>query len=235
MRRWRVLALVVAGLLALPWPIAWLRVALEGNAPSQIFGTSVNGYVEHAHPIPPWGTGFHTYSILGSALGRQYLDLRVRDALVAAFAARHVADPASLFVTGESGWPHGGRFRPHKSHENGTSVDIFMPLLDSRGEHVSMQTWPWDKFGYGHEFDARGNLDELHIDFEALAAFLLELDAQSRAHGLRIWRVIVAPEYVPLVLQTQSGQKLGALGDLLTRKPSWVRHDEHFHVDFEPP
>ncbi|MBS2030384.1 MAG: penicillin-insensitive murein endopeptidase [Deltaproteobacteria bacterium] len=218
----------------LPWSVAWLRVALDDHADSKIFGTSASGHIEHAHPISPSGEGFQTYSILGSSLGRQYVDLRVRDSHVAAFAARHAADPSSLFVVGETGWQHGGRFRPHRSHQNGTSVDIFMPLADSHGAPVTIGTWPWNKLGYALEFDERGRLGDQHIDFEAVAAFLLELDQQARTRGLRISRVFIAPEFVPLVSKTPSGQKLGALGELLSRKPAWVRHDEHFHVDFEP-
>jgi penicillin-insensitive murein endopeptidase len=38
---------------------------------------------------------------------------------------------------------------------------------------------------------------------------------------------------VPLLLSTPSGHRLGALSERITRKPAWVRHDEHFHIDFE--
>jgi penicillin-insensitive murein DD-endopeptidase len=64
-------------------------------------------------------------------------------------------------------------------------------------------------------------------------AFLRELETQAAARGLRIGRVIIAPEYVPLLVATGSGGALGALAARLTRKPVWVRHDEHFHVEFE--
>jgi len=62
---------------------------------------------------------------------------------------------------------------------------------------------------------------------------VLEVDAQAKARGLRVERVIIAPEYVPLMLDTPSGQQLGSLVGRITRKPAWVRHDEHFHIDFE--
>jgi penicillin-insensitive murein endopeptidase len=66
-----------------------------------------------------------------------------------------------------------------------------------------------------------------------LAALLLEVAAEARQHGLRVARIITTPEFVPLLLDTPSGRRLGALSDLITRKPAWVRHDEHFHIDFE--
>jgi penicillin-insensitive murein DD-endopeptidase len=70
------------------------------------------------------------------------------------------------------------------------------------------------------------------IDFEALTSFLRELQAHASARGLAIQKVIITPEYVPLLLETRSGGQLGALADVLSRRPAWVRHDEHFHVDF---
>lgn len=235
-RRWRLpaclLGVVVA---AAPLTVgsAWLRVLVDDDAPSQVAGTAARGSIRHAHVIPPWGPGFVTYSFLGSAIGRQYVDGRVRDALVATFAARSAAEPGRRFVVGETGWPRGGRFRPHRSHQNGMAVDVFMPVVHDNGAPTTLACWPWNKLGYGLELDERGRLGTLHVDFDALAAFVGELDRQARQRGLRIGRVIVAPEFVPLILETPSGRRLGALGDLFTRRPAWVRHDEHIHVDFE--
>jgi penicillin-insensitive murein DD-endopeptidase len=69
------------------------------------------------------------------------------------------------------------------------------------------------------------------MDFDALAQFLIEVAAQAEHRALRIDRIIIAPEFVPLLLATPSGKRLGALSARLTRRPAWVRHDEHFHLD----
>jgi penicillin-insensitive murein endopeptidase len=206
---------------------------VDGNTPSKVFGTVAHGRIEHAHVIPPWGPGFVTYSFLGSAVGRQYVDGRVRDTLVATFAARSRAEGGRTFVMGETGWPWGGRFRPHRSHQNGMAVDVFMPVKTRTGAPTNLGTWPWNKFGYGLEFNGQGELGDLRIQFESLAALLLEVDAEAQQRGLRVARIIITPEFVPLLLDTPSGRRLGALSDLITRKPVWVRHDEHFHIDFE--
>ena len=79
----------------------------------------------------------------------------------------------------------------------------------------------------------RSRRGDVRIDFESLAAFLLEPEVQARNRGLGVARIIVAPEYVPLLLGTPSGRRLGSLEDALVRGAVWVRHDEHFHVDFE--
>lgn len=228
--------LVLSGLILLalvaPVGLAWMRVLVDGKETSRIHGTVAAGSVENGHAIPPWGPGFRTYSFLGSALGRQYVDGRVRDTLMAAFAARARAESGRVFVIGETGWPSGGRIRPHRTHQNGSSVDIFVPLV-ARGSSIPLvNTWPWTKFGYNPEFDQHGARGGDRISFESIAALLLDLDAQARTRGLRLAKIIIAPEYVPLLLDTPSGRKLGPLANLLTRKPAWVRHDEHVHVDF---
>jgi penicillin-insensitive murein endopeptidase len=228
----RALGIVIA-LLALVPVVAWLRVMVDGGAPSVVHGNVAHGSIEHAHVIPPRGDGYVTYSWLGAALGRQYVDGRVRDVLLATFAARAATEPGRQFVVGETGWPKGGSFRPHRSHQNGMAVDVFMPIVSATGRPDTLGTWPWNKFGYGLEFDERGHLGNLRIDFDCLAAFISELDVQAQKQGLVVGRVIVAPEFVSLILDTPAGRRLGALGDRITRKPVWVRHDEHFHVDFE--
>jgi penicillin-insensitive murein endopeptidase len=212
---------------------AWTRVALDTATPSRSVGTVEQGRLEHGHVIPPCGDGYTTYSYLGAALGRQYVHGSVRDTLTAAFAARAQAEPGRVFVLGETGHRHGGRFRPHRTHRNGLSVDVFVPVNDAAGP-TTMPTWPWLRFGYDMEFDREGRAGTLRIEFESLAALLEEFETQARQRGLRIARVILAPEYLPQLLDTAAARRWPALGALVMRRPAWVRHDEHVHVDFAP-
>jgi penicillin-insensitive murein endopeptidase len=225
----------IAGAAVLGWLAAiagaHARVSLDDDTPSRSIGTSAEGRLEHGHPMPPRGFGFVTYSHLGAALGRQYVHDSVRDLFVDAFGACARARPDRRFVVGETGWPHGGGFWPHRSHENGMSVDVFMPLRDAAGAPASVPTWPWNRFGYGVDFDDKGKLGDLRIDFDELAALLVEVGARAPSFGLRVSRFIVAPEYVPLILATPTGKTMGRLGALLSRHAAWWRHDEHVHVE----
>jgi penicillin-insensitive murein endopeptidase len=230
-RRLALLALV-PGAWLVAFGVAHGRVALDDAVPSRSVGTPAQGRIEHGHPIPPSGSGFVTYSYVGSALGRQYVHGAVRDLLVEVFAARARERPDRRFIVGETGWAQGGRFWPHKSHENGLSVDVFMPLRDEAGRARDVTTWPWKKFGYGLEFDEKGKLGDLSIDFDELALLLTEIDARAAAFGLRVQQIIVAPEYVPLILAGPSRKKVARLSAAFLRRPVWWRHDEHVHVDF---
>jgi penicillin-insensitive murein endopeptidase len=150
---------------------------------------------------------------------------------VAAFARLHDDVPDRTFVLGETGLKAGGRFPPHRTHQNGLSVDIFMPVRDSESRHVLIPTAPWNKFGYSLEFDSRGAGEGLTLDFESLAELLVEVHRQAALHALAVERIIVAPEYVDRVLAAKAAG-IRQLDPLLTRKPAWVRHDEHVHIDF---
>jgi penicillin-insensitive murein endopeptidase len=214
--------------------LAFVVACAAGQTPaeSRSLGAPEDGRLVRSVELPASGEGFTTYSRLGHLAGRQYVHSRVRDALLAALATRARAERGRVFVLGETGRRGGGPLPPHRTHQNGLSVDVFMPLVDPRGQPQTMPTAAWNKFGYGLEFDREGRSGELRIDFESLAGLLLELERQAPQHGLTLRRVIIAPEYVPLLLATPTGRRFGSLAARLSRRRAWVRHDEHVHLDF---
>ena len=140
--------------------------------------------------------------------------------------------PETTFVYGETGWRSGGEFRPHKTHRNGLSVDFMVPVLDEDGNSVPLPSSILNKWGYDLEFDESGSLGELSIDFNATAEHIYQLDIAAKAHGIGIWRVIFDPELQPMLRTSHRWPYLKENIQFSTRR-SWVRHDEHFHVDFE--
>jgi penicillin-insensitive murein endopeptidase len=142
--------------------------------------------------------------------------------------------PELRFVYAETGWPWGGRFAPHRTHANGTAVDFHVPVRTMGGEISLLPTWPFNKFGYSVEFDGSGRTGSIAIDFEAMGLHLLALERAARAHGIRIRRIIF-----DVSLQSRlAASEHGALA--LRRLPfskaaAWIRHDEHYHVEFDVP
>ncbi len=203
-------------------------------AESRCYGTPANGSLEDGCQLPYEGSNFRAYSRLGSALGRTYVHCRVAEVVLAAYenlAARH---PELVFVYGETGWASGGSFRPHKTHQNGLSVDFLVPVTGASGGPAALPTHALNKYGYGLEFDTRGKCGELTIDFEAVGAHLLALRRAADARGVGIARVILAPDLQPLLKRTRAWPALeGWLP--LSERPAWVRHDDHYHVDFDVP
>ena len=208
---------------------------VESSAPSVSHGTPAHGSLEHGKRLPTAGANFRAYSWLGALLGRGSVHSAVRATVLDAYDAMLRARPDVRWVYGETGWPHGGPFAPHQTHENGLSVDFMVPVRDRVGRSTPLPTWPWRKFGYGLNFDASGrgtgSASGLTIDFDAIAAHLLALADAAPRHGLSVDVVIFAPELERRLVATPTGKQLAGRVRF-TRRPPWVRHDEHYHVNF---
>jgi penicillin-insensitive murein endopeptidase len=201
---------------------------------STCYGTTANGRLENGVKLPAEGENFVGYSVLAATLGRTYLHATARDIVLDAYKSLEQSAPGKLFKYAETGFAEGGRFKPHKTHQNGLSIDFMVPVVNAQGESVHLSTHPFNKFGYNIEFDSRGNYDGLTIDYEAMAAHLIALEQAAARHQAKLWRVIFDPALQPYLLATRHGDTLKERVTFST-KASWVRHDEHYHVDIALP
>ena len=179
-----------------------IAIAFENDAPSRSVGTPSSGRLENGKRLPSGGPNYTAYARIGTLLGRNAVNGRVRRAVLEGFDAVYQSDPSKRFVYGETGWPSGGRFRPHLTHQNGLSVDFMVPVLDRSGRSVPLPTGLLNKYGYGIEFDSGGRWDDYRIDFEAMGTHLLALDEAAKANGLSVELVILAPELQKLLWAT---------------------------------
>lgn len=134
----------------------------------------------------------------------------------------------------ETGFETGGSFKPHKTHQNGLSVDHMVPMRDADGRSVHLPTSPFNKLGYSIELDGQGRYEDLALDAGAMAELLHQLHLAAIAEGISIWRVIFDPELQHLLHTTPQWPYLEEHIQF-SKQRSWVRHDEHFHVDFRVP
>ncbi|MDP0919020.1 hypothetical protein Q6272_28610, partial [Klebsiella pneumoniae] len=95
--------------------------------------------------------------------------------------------------------------RPHRSHQNGLSVDFFVPVRDADGRSVALPTGVGNQWGYDIDFDADARWGAYRIDFDALAEHLLELHRAATARGLGIAQVIFDTAYLPRLFATAHG------------------------------
>jgi len=201
-------------------------------AASTCFGSVSHGRLEAGVQLPLGGDNYSTYSVLAASSGRTFVHSQVAEIITAAYAAVYAANPDVRFVYGETGWPTGGRLRPHRTHQNGTSVDFFVPVRDPSGKSVPLPTGISNRYGYDIEFDAKGKYDRYTIDFESLGEHLYQLHIAAKARELGFALVIFDTAYLPALFATTRGAYLKKHLPFLQRKP-WVRHDEHFHIDFD--
>jgi penicillin-insensitive murein endopeptidase len=136
-----------------------------------------------------------------------------------------------VFKYAETGRKRGGVFKPHKTHQNGLSVDFMTPVVNQNGQSVHLPTHALNRLGYDIEFDSNNEFKGLQIDYTAMAAHIVALHQQAVARGHDLWRVIFAPELQAPLYDTKYGDYLRRHIQFSTKR-SWVRHDEHYHVDF---
>ena len=108
-----------------------------------------------------------------------------------------------------------------------------VPVLKD-GKSVHLPTNALNKLGYNIEFDLNGNFKDYKIDYEALGALIVELHKQAKKMNREIWRVIFDPKMTPDLVKTSHGRYLRN-NIQFTKRRSWVRHDEHIHIDFNVP
>ncbi len=198
---------------------------------SVCYGTPANGRIQRSAQLPASGMNFRAYSRTGVSLGRTYTHARVADAITGAYTTLAQRMPAKTFVYGETGFAKGGPFKPHKTHQNGLSVDFMVPVIDANGRSVPLPGNAHNRYGYDIEFDANARYRDLRIDFEALAEHLYALDQAGRRSGAPIRRVIFEAAFLPKLFATKRGAYLRK-HIAFTRGKVWWRHDEHYHVDF---
>ncbi len=167
-------------------------------------------------------------------LGRTFVHCTVGQLVASAYSELALARPDARFVYGETGLQNGGLFEPHKTHQNGLSVDFFVPVRDAEGRATRVSASEKNRWGYDVEFDSQGRFQGLVIDFELLAQHLLAITRAAEARGVGIRRV-----YLDVALQRQL-HRTESWGELerripFSRQQGWWRHDEHYHVDFELP
>lgn len=219
---------VVVALLAL----ACARAASADE--STCYGRPGQGRLQGGVALPLSGTNYAAHSRLSGVLGRNHLHSRVQAVVLDAYAMLASEQPSLAFLYGETGWADGGRLRPHRTHQNGTSADFMVPVRDATGRVAVLPVHVGNHWGYALEFDANGQLGEWRVDFAAIAAHLRALHQSARARGLGISQVIFEPPWLPHLFATADGAYLRQHLHFMPRA-AWVRHDEHYHVDFAVP
>lgn len=225
-----------------PTPLLFLLILAAGGPsparadrePSVCHGTPSHGSLENGWKLPRKGSNFLSYSWLGPLLGRTYVHSTVHAIVLDTYKALFESSPELVFVYGETGYRTGGALEFHKTHRNGLSVDFMVPVRNDEGESVPLPTSVANRWGYDLEFDGSGASGELLIDFDAISQHLYQLDLAARRRGVAVRRVIFAPE---LQVHLQGTTRWPYLSRHLqfSKQRSWVRHDEHYHVDFAIP
>lgn len=201
------------------------------NKPSTCYGSTSQGSLLNGSRLPQVGDNYVVYSQFGWWLGRTYVHSIVNTIILQSYQLIKEQLPNTIFMYGETGWSAGGDFAPHKTHQNGLSVDFMVPVIDGAGGSVLLPITINNKFGYAIEFDTNGRFGKYQIDFEALALHLKTLHEAALSQGIDIKRVFFDPRLQVHLFNATHGAYLKQHLQF-NQQQAWVRHDEHYHVDF---
>lgn len=206
------------------------------NLPSQSKGSVDKGSLENGRIFPFSGTNYHYFDTTSYLANRGFVHEKVRDCVLSTYKQLETISPGSQFCIMECSNEHGGKIAPHRTHQNGLSVDFMSPLLKNGTLYTEL-----DFLGARHylmDFDAEGRYEEnteVSINFELMAQHLLTLIDEAGKHGLKVTKIIWKMELQDELFATPSGKKLQQSGVYVTKYLSPLInsvHDDHYHVDF---
>ncbi|CAG5081378.1 penicillin-insensitive murein endopeptidase [Parvicella tangerina] len=210
----------------------------KGNdQPSQSKGSVSNGSLENGKLLPFSGTNYQYFDTTSYLMGRGFMNDKVKTTVLSTYQRCEKEISGRHFYLMECANQNGGKIFPHRTHQNGLSVDFMMPLNQNNKPYYDL-----DKLGGQHyllAFDYEGRyLDDpsIQIDFEVVAKHLLLLEQQANEVGLKIKKVIIHTELKDELYAGKYGQQLKSSNIYVVKALSPLinaLHDDHYHVDFE--
>lgn len=201
-------------------------------------GTEAGGTLEHAKLLPFSGNNYRYFDTMSYVWGHAFMSDKMMYTLQNSYAELEVSAPGRIFTYMETGLRNGGPIPGHRTHQNGRSIDLMVPLLKDSVPYYGLDTiGGWH---YQLQFDDKGRLKSdttIEIDFTLMGNQILSLEKQARLQGMRVKKVILMLALKPEFYATKSGKKVKnkAIYFAMNLPEATDRqHDDHFHVDFEP-
>jgi penicillin-insensitive murein DD-endopeptidase len=208
----------------------------ENGSKSIAKGTVFNGSLENGKLLPFSGSNYQYFDTVSYLLGRAFVHENVKKCLLASYQNLEPIFPKHRFILMESANECGGKLAPHRTHQNGLSVDFMMPLLQNGEEYSGV-----DGLGTSHyfmEFDDRGRYSmdtTVAVNFEMVARHILELEKEAKTIGLKVEKVIIKLEFKDELFASIYGDELRKRGIYFAKQLTPLvnnLHDDHYHVDF---
>lgn len=203
---------------------------------SRSIGTVGHGRLENGRILPFSGKNFHYFDTNSYLQNRCFVHEKVLQTLIGSYRRLESITPGNEYGIMECSKEHGGRIYPHRTHQNGLSVDFMTPLLKDGKPFTGLDhTGPMH---YLMDFDNDGRYNEdptVTIDFETMAAHLLVVIDEAAKNGLRVEKIIWKMQLRDELFATEQGKQLRKTGVYVTTHLGPLinaLHDDHYHVDF---
>lgn len=216
---------------------SFIQTHEENNVKSISKGTVGNGTLENGKLVPFSGPNFNYFDTTSYVSSRAFVNDKVRTAMLNTYKKLQITSPERHFCIMECSHEHGGKLSPHRTHQNGLSVDFMTPLLKDGVPYYDL-----DDLGAQHyllDFDDDGKYTKdpsISIDFDAMALHILTLNEEARKVGLGIEKVLFKIELKDELNYGPKGRALYDSGIYFAQKLTPLingLHDDHYHVDFK--
>lgn len=207
------------------------------DLPSKSNGSVSNGSLENGKLIPFSGDNYQYFDTTSYMSGRGFMNNKVKSAVLETYEECIDEIPDRRFYIMECSSKNGGNLFPHKTHQNGLSIDFMMPLKQNDNPYYGLDSKGFDHYLLEFDYDGKYLQDPtIEIDFEVIAHHLLILEEKAQANGLHIKKIIIHTELKDELYKGKYGQQLKA-SDIYVVKALTplinALHDDHYHVDFE--
>ncbi len=214
------------------------QMLYKNDGISKSEGKVSKGSLTNAYKIPYSGDNYSFFSPFSYyILRRSYVNSKVHKTIIDSYKQCETDCPGIKFRVMECSNKKGGKAFPHKTHQNGLSVDFMTPLVKNGKQYKfydRIRIWR-----YLMNFDSKGNAninENIKIDFDAMAKHIINLDKSARKNGLKIKIVIFKLNLKDDLYKSKYGKKLKRRGIYFARhlsKKIDMLHDDHYHIDFE--
>lgn len=207
------------------------------NRPSRSTGTVSNGTLQNGKLIPFEGNNYQYFDTSSYLNDRAFVSDKVKKVLLDTYKELEREVPGRKFYIMECSDKNGGKIFPHRTHQNGLSVDFMVPLVKNGKAYYGL-----DNLGAVHywlDFDKGGKYSKdktISIDFDLVAQHILLLEGNARKNGLKISKVIIKTDLKDELFASKYGQKLKESNVYIVKSLTPLinsLHDDHYHIDFE--
>lgn len=207
---------------------------------SESKGTVRNGELKNGHRFKYHNQNFSYFSTLSYyLLNNAYTNSKVKKTVEEAYQSLYQKFPDQKWKMMECSNKKGGKMRFHRTHQNGTSIDFMVPLLNTKSNQQSRSRDHYGMWHYLLKFDKNGFVNgsnKTQIDFEKMAHHILALKEAGVKNGVKIKKVIFKIELKANLFNSAIGKKLKSSGIYFAQALSPIVnnvHDDHYHIDFE--
>jgi penicillin-insensitive murein DD-endopeptidase len=204
---------------------------------SQSTGSVSNGTLKHGKLMPFEGINFRYFDTASYLNDRAFVNLKVLNSVLSTYEYLNEELPGRTFTIMECSHRNGGKLYPHRTHQNGLSIDFMMPLVKDNKPYYELDTM--GQFHYLLDFDDAGRMTQdtsVHIDFELVAQHILALDSACVANNLSIKKVIINTDLKDELFEGPMGKQLQCSRVYVVKSLTPLinsLHDDHYHIDFE--